>query len=298
MAQNTMTRCLIAGAGGRHGATGNHVVRQLLGRKLPVRAFVFHADQRSEQLAELGAEVVVGDLRDIEAVRRAMRGITRAYFVYPLAEGLLEALTVFAVSAKETGVECIVNMSQITARADFPSQAARQYWLGERVLDWSGIGVIHLAPTIFMENLLVYADAIRNQSKIFLPYGHGKSAPVCAEDVARVIVGVLVDPALHVGKTYVPTGPRSLNMTEMAAIFERVLGKPIEYVDLPIAHWTQAMAQSQMTPYLIEYLSRVAEAHQRGELDVQTDIVQRIGGAPPKPPDAFVAENLAAFRGD
>jgi NAD(P)H dehydrogenase (quinone) len=197
MAQNTITRFLIAGAGGRHGATGNHVVRQLLGRRLPVRAFVFHADQRSEQLAELGAEVVVGDLRDIEAVRRAMRGITRAYFVYPLAEGLLEALTVFAVSPKETGVECIVNMSQITARADFPSQAARQYWLGERVLDWSGIGVIHLEPTIFMENLLVYADAIRNQSKIFLPYGHGKSAPVCAEDVARVIVGVLVDPALQ-----------------------------------------------------------------------------------------------------
>jgi NAD(P)H dehydrogenase (quinone) len=129
-----------------------------------------------------------------------------------------------------------------------------------------------------MENLLVYADAIRNQSKIFLPYGHGKSAPVCAEDVARVIVGVLVDPTLHVGKTYIPTGPRSLNMTEMAAIFERVLGKPIEYVDLPIAHWTQVMAQSQMTPYLIEYLSRVAEAHQRGELDVQTVIVQRIGG--------------------
>jgi len=178
-----------------------------------------------------------------------MRGITRAYFVYPLAEGLLEALTVFAVSAKETGVECIVNMSQITARADFPSQVARQYWLGERVLDWSGIGVIHLEPTIFMENLLVYADAIRNQSKIFLPYGQGKSAPVCAEDVARVIVSVLVDPALHVGETYVPTGPRSLNMTEMAAIFGRVLGKPIEYVDLPIAQWTQAMAQSQMTPY-------------------------------------------------
>jgi uncharacterized protein YbjT (DUF2867 family) len=60
--------------------------------------------------------------------------------VYPLAEGLLEAITVFAAAAKEAGVESIVNMSQITARADFPSQAARQYWLGERILDWSGIG--------------------------------------------------------------------------------------------------------------------------------------------------------------
>src|SRR5260370_27720134 len=278
MTQKPIGTFLIAGAGGSHGATGNHVVRQLLDRKLPVRAFVFHADQRSEKLEALGAEVVMGDLRDVEAVRRAMRGITRAYFVYPLAEGLLEAITVFAAAAKEAGVESIVNMSQITARADFPSQAARQYWLGERILDWSGIGVTHLQPTLFLQNLLVFAEAIRNESKIFLPYGQGKSAAVCAEDVARVIVGVLVDPASHQGKTYVPTGSRSVTMSEMAAIFGRVLRKPIEDVDLPIAQYAQALAQFKRTAYLIEYLAHVAEAHQRGELDVQTDIVSRIGG--------------------
>jgi uncharacterized protein YbjT (DUF2867 family) len=273
------------------------VARQLLNRKLPVRAFVFHADQRSEQLVALGAEVVVGDLRDIDAVRRAMHGITRAYFVYPLAEGLLEAITVFAAAAKESGVESIVNMSQITARADFPSHAARQYWLGERILDWSGIGVTHLQPTLFLENLLVFAEAIRNEGKIFLPYGQGKSASVCAEDVARVVVSVLVDPAPHRGKTYVPTGSRSLTMSGMATIFGRVLGKPVAYVDVPIAAYTQVLAQAQRPPYIIEYLSRVAEAHQRGELDIQTDVVQRIGGELPKSPDAFVAENREVFSG-
>jgi uncharacterized protein YbjT (DUF2867 family) len=291
-----MPRFLVAGAGGSHGATGNHVVRQLLDRRLPVRAFVFRADERSEQLEALSAEITVGDLRDIHAVRRAMRGITRAYFVYPLAEGLLEAITVFAAAAKEAGVEFIVNMSQITARADFPSQAARQYWLGERILEWSGVGVTHLQPTLFLENLLVFADAIREQSKLFLPYGQGKSALVSAEDVAHVIVNVLVDPAPHLGKTYVPTGSHSITMSDMAAIFGRVLGKRVEYVDVPLAHWTQALSQLR-TPYQIEYLSRVAEAHQRGEFDVQTDIVLRIGGAPPKSPDAFVAENRAAFSG-
>ena len=296
MAQDTIPRFLIAGAGGNHGATGNHVVRQLLARKLPVRAFVFRADQRSERLKSLGAEVVVGDVRDVETVRRAMRGITRAYFVYPLAEGLLEAITVFAAAAKEAEVESIVNMSQVTARADFPSQAARQYWLAERILEWSGIGVTHVEPTLFLENLLLFAEVIRTESKIPIPYGEGKSAPVCAEDVARVIVSVLVDPAPHRGKTYVPTGSRAITMSEMAAVFGRVLGRPIEYVDLPIAHWTNALAQVR-TPYQIEYLSRVAEAHQRGELDVQTDVVLRIGGAPPKSPDAFIAENRAAFSG-
>ena len=160
MDPNTSAKFLVAGAGGRLGATGNHVVRQLLARKLPVRALVFRADQRSEQLAALGAEVVVGDLHDISAVRRAMRDVTRAYFVYPLAEGLIEAITIFAAAAKEARVESIVNMSQVTARADFPSLAARRYWLGEHILDWTGIGVTHLQPTLFLENLLVFAGLL------------------------------------------------------------------------------------------------------------------------------------------
>jgi NAD(P)H dehydrogenase (quinone) len=297
MSQNTGAKFLVVGAGGRTGATGNHVVRQLLARKLPVRALVFRADQRSEQLAALGAEVVVGDLHDLSAVRRAMRDVTRAYFVYPLAEGLLEAATLFCAAAKEAGVESIVFMSQLTARDDFPSLAARRYWLAERIFGWTGIGVTHLQPTLFFENLLVFADTIRDQSKIFLSYGAGKSAPVSSEDVARVIVNVLIDPAPHRGRTYVLTGPRSLTMSETAAAFGRVLGKPVEYVDLPLAALSQALAQLQMSPYLIEYLSRVAEAHQRGDLDVQNDLVRQLGGAPPKSVEAFVAEHRAAFGG-
>src|SRR5437870_1043765 len=109
---------LITGAGGKVGATGNHAARQLLKRKLPVRAFVFREDERSEELAALGAEITVGDLRDVAAVRRAMSGVKRAYFVYPIAEGLLEATVAFSAAAKEAKVEAIVNMSQISARSD------------------------------------------------------------------------------------------------------------------------------------------------------------------------------------
>ena len=50
-----------------------------------------------------------------------------------------------------------------------------------------------------------------------------------------------------------------------------------------------------MTPYLIEHLRCVAEAHQRGEFDAQTDVVRQVGGAPPKPLDAFIIENRTVF---
>jgi NAD(P)H dehydrogenase (quinone) len=69
----------------------------------------------------------------------------------------------------------------------------------------------------------------------------------------------------------------------------------VEYVDLPVEHWAQILAQYQLPPYLIEHLSRVAEAHQRGEFDAETDVVWQIGGAPPKSLETFISENHATF---
>jgi NAD(P)H dehydrogenase (quinone) len=290
-------RFLVTGAGGMVGATGNHAVRQLLEKRLPVRALVHRADERSDRLRSLGAEIVVGDLRDFDTVSRAMRDVRAAYFTYPLDHDLLEATTIFAAAARDARVEAIVNMSQITARPDHPSPASRLHWLAERILDWSGVGATHLRPPFFLENLIPFAaQTIRSEGKIYLPFGEGRHAPVAGEDLARVVVGVLVDPAPHRGRTYVPTGPRSLSIAEMATTFSQVLGKAVQYVDLPVERWRQVLAKLPgVSPHMIDHLSRVAEAHQRGEFDAVTDDVWTVGGAQPKSLDAFIAEHRAAF---
>src|ERR1700739_655330 len=149
MAQASSTRFLIVGAGGSHGATGNHVARQLLERGLHVRAFVRHADERADELRELGAEIAGADIRDYEVVRAALDGVQRAYFTYPLADGLLIATATLAAAGKQTGLQSVENMSQITARPDHASPAARQHLLAERALDWSGIRVAPLRPPVF-----------------------------------------------------------------------------------------------------------------------------------------------------
>jgi NmrA-like family len=96
---------LVTGAaGGPQGSSGNWISRFLLERGLPVRAFVHRIDERSDELSALGAEVVQGDLLDIASVRRALAGVRRAYFAYPVQAGLLEAMTIFAVAAKDGGL--------------------------------------------------------------------------------------------------------------------------------------------------------------------------------------------------
>jgi NAD(P)H dehydrogenase (quinone) len=297
MTQARSTRFLIVGAGGRNGATGNHAARQLLARGLPVRAFVRQADDRADELRALGAEIAVGNLHNFEVVRAALDGVQRAYFTYPIADGLLEATATFAAAAKQAGLQSMLNMSQITARPNHPSPAARQHWLAERLLDWSGIGVTHLRPPFFLENLIVTASrTIQTEGKIYLPYGQGRHAPVAGEDLARVAVGILTDPDAHRAKTYVPTGPVSLSIAEMAAVFTRVLDRPVEYVDIPVERWRQILSNlEEMSPYLIEHLLRVAEAHQQGEFDAVTDVVHAIGAAPPKSLEAFIRQNATVF---
>src|ERR1700736_6785906 len=178
MTQARSTRFLIVGAAGRNGATGNYAARQLLAMGLPVRAFVRQADARADELRARGAEIAVGDIRNFEVVRAALDGVQRAYFTYPIAEGLVEATATFAAAARQAGLQSMVNMSQITARPNHPSPAARQHWLAERLLDWAGIGATHLRPPFFLENLIaVAAKSIRSEGKIYLPYGGARHAP-------------------------------------------------------------------------------------------------------------------------
>jgi NAD(P)H dehydrogenase (quinone) len=298
MTESSSTVFLIVGAGGSHGATGNHAARQLLTKGLPVRAFVHHDDDRSAALKALGAQIVVGDVGDFNTVRAALEGVRRAYFTYPLADSLLAATTTFAAAGKQAGVESIVNMSQLTARPDHASPAARGHWLAERVLDWSGIGVTHIRPPYFLENLLTIANpaTIRTEGKIYLPYGQGRHAPIAGEDLARVAVGVLINPGPHHGKTYAATGPVSLSMAEQADTFSRVLDRPIQYVDIPVENWGRALSQGGFPPLLVKHLCHVAETHKHGEQDMATDVVETVGGTPPKSLETFIRDNRAAFE--
>ncbi len=161
-------------------------VRLLLESGHTVRALVHTRDNRSEALAEAGAEIVLGDLRDFNSVRAALEGVRSAYFVFPIEPGILQGTAYFAQAAKEAGVQAIVNMSQATARRIAKSHAAQDHWIAERVFDWSGVPVVHLRPTFFAEWLLYWAGFIK-AGILPLPFGTGRHAPIAAEDQARVI---------------------------------------------------------------------------------------------------------------
>ena len=286
---------LVTGATGK---TGSAVVRQLLDLGYPVRATVRKRDERADELESLGAEVVVADFHDLRTMRGAMQGVGRVYFVYPpQGAQLVEATTIAATAARYAGVRGFVNMSQISAREDSNSPLARHHWLSEGILDWADVGAIHIRPTFFAEMLpILGAQTIATEGKLYLPYGDERHAPVAADDIARVVVGLLTDPEPHIGERYLLTGPKNLTVAEMASVLSEELGTTVDYVDLPLDVWGDAISEVEgLNEFAVTHLKAVAVDHQNGIFSGETDVVERIGGQPPQSLPEFIRENIDAF---
>jgi dihydroflavonol-4-reductase len=63
---------------GGTGFVGSHLVRRLLARNAEVRCLV-RAASRLDNLQDLPVEFVTGDLRDVESLKQAVRGVSRVY---------------------------------------------------------------------------------------------------------------------------------------------------------------------------------------------------------------------------
>src|SRR5262249_47452369 len=168
-----------------------------------------------------GAEVVVGDLTRAGDVLRALAGCQRVYFGMSVSAPYLEATVATAAAARQRGdLEVFVNMSQMTVSqmsltetTDSPQH--RQHWLAEQALNWSGLPVVHVRPTVFLQNPFFLdwaAESIARDDTIRLPFGAGRTSPVDTCDVAQVIATILASPAGHAGKVYELTGPKSQDL--------------------------------------------------------------------------------------
>ena len=304
---------------GATGDTGQATVNELLARGHKVRALAHGRDDRSKRLQARGVEVVYGDLLDFGQVRAALSGVQRAYFVYPIRPGILQATAYFAQAAKEAGVDGLVNMSQKSAREDAKSHAATDHWLSERVFDWSGLTVAHVRPTYFAEWLLYIAPMIK-AGLLHVPFGTGKHAPIAAEDQGRVIAGILEDPAAHKGKIYPLFGPVEYTYSEMAQVLSRVLGKPVEYKQISFEGFLQMLksggqhaaeggassrnlygelggkSETAGDSFTVQHLKEVAVDHQNGIFEGTNDLVEKLGGRPPTTLEAFIEKHRAAFE--
>jgi NAD(P)H dehydrogenase (quinone) len=286
---------LVTGATGR---TGRHTVRHLLEKGHAVRALVHQEDERSEALRSAGAEVVIGDLLEHDAIIGTTAGTSAAYFCYPIRPGIIQATAYFADAAKRADLKAVINMSQISAREDAKSHAARDHWIAERVFDWSGVPTVHLRPTFFSEWLILpwVRDVIVDEGVINLPFGEGRHAPIAAEDQARLIATILADPAAHIGRSYTLHGPAELTQHGIAEAIGGVLGRTITYRPGTIETYRERLKNYGRMEFLIQHLCAVALDYQNGIFAGEDKIIAEVTGQPPMTVQEFVTLHRDAFN--
>jgi len=296
---------LITGAGGGIGSISRRVVQLLLDGGAQVRAMVRRDDDRADQLRAMGADVIVGDLTSAGDIVAAMDGASRMFFNMSVSPDYLSATAeVCAVALDRGHLDVVVNMSQMTVSqmtltSTDQSKQHRLHWLAEHVLNWSGLPVIHVRPTVFLDNplfTLLASQTVRERGVLVLPFGTGRTSPIAADDVARVVAALLRDPAGRIGQIYELTGPELLDENGLAEQYTRALKRSISAEDLPLDKWERdVLAPVGLPDHVSQHIATMARLHREGRYDRATDDVEQITGQPAHTVEQYVASNPDLF---
>ena len=302
---------LIAGAGGQVGSVGPALAKMLRQRGRRVRALVRAEDERSQRLRQTGAEIVVGDLLNAADVAAAARGCRRFYFSMSLNPYYADANILMGAVARAQGdAELFVNISEfeqsyMTAdRMSLPRQQRlewlgglvadwspqqRAHWVTEQALDWSGLPVVHVRATLFVENpLLCWLPArdIAERGELRLPFGDKKLAPVAAYDVAEFCANLLAARTPAQPHAYELTGPELKDMHGFARDYAAALHRPVTYVPQPIETWNVQYIEfpfaARIGAHTSEHLKTLTRLIAGGRYEVITDQLEPVLGRPPK----------------
>lgn len=283
----TAAPILVIGATGRHGSTGWHVAHRLQQEGRTVRILTRSINDRTDALAALGAEVVIGDLHDRRTLVAALADVDLAYFTYPIDEGVVRAAANYAAAVREAGsaIRTVV-MSMAPAHPAHPSDLGRDQWLAEEVMAWAGLDVLVLRiAATFHENIVtLHGDSIRRGDMLRNSFGDRPVGWINGTDAAEVAIAALLHPERFDGPICYPKGSEELNHHDIAEILTQVLGRPISFQSISRDEWRRELIDLSET-YPGGVVNRAMAAHIS---NVGEAVATR--GAPP--PDSAALSSL------
>ena len=276
------------------GATGNigsELVKQLVAKGTPVR--VITRDEKKVSHLDPAVEWVIGDRHDPSVVRKAVQGADKVFMLAILFDKNHEADRLLIEEAKRAGAGQLVMISSGTVRIE-TNAIGRLHREKEELIEQSGISWTFLRPGGFMSNSLQWAETIKSQSKVFNPMGKGKTSPISPYDIASVAAVALTSPG-HEGKAYDLTGAELLSTPEQVEILSKVIGKPIDCVDIPVEVAAERAIVSGLPEALVKSLAELWVQVRTEAYTFHTNEVERLTGRPAQTFETWCREHRAAF---
>jgi uncharacterized protein YbjT (DUF2867 family) len=272
---------------------GGAIAAELAARGVPARGLV-RREEAAAQLRERGIEPVMGDMDAPDTLDAALAGADTLFVVSPMDERVAVREGHLLAAAQRAGVARIVKLHGAVEHQDALGDLHRQSIAAIRDsgLDWA-----LLSPSSVMETMLfMEAEAIAHENGIFGCAGEGRVGFVALEDVARAGAAVLTD-RFEAGRDFQVTGPRAVTLADCAQAMTEVLGRDIQYVDMPEEAFTELLVQQvHLSPEQAE-IGVVAHmrAYRLGRAELVTDTVRELTGRDPVDVVDWVATHRERF---
>ncbi len=215
---------------GATGTVGRNVVEQLVKRGADVRALVRDPAKAN---VPAGVTAVKGDLLDVDSLRSAFSGVSTLFLLNAVVpDEFTQALIALNV-AREAGIERLVYLSVIHSDVyvNVPHFAGK--FGVERMIEQMGFNATILRPAYFMNNELTIKDVVTGHGVYPMPIGGKGLAMIDARDIGEIAAIELV--RREKSATPLPlerinlVGPDNLTGAKAAAIWSKMLGRPIAY---------------------------------------------------------------------
>lgn len=277
---------LVTGAGGK---TGRAIIKTLSDSE-SISALI-HRQENVSALKSLGAEkVIIGDLRDDDAIRYSMQGVRAVYHICPnMSPDETKIGKLVINEARKAGVEHFVYHSVLHPQAEKMNHHWQKMRVEEMLFE-SELPFTILQPAPYMQNLLASWKNIIDEGVLRVPYSiHSKFSFIDLEDLAEVAKIVLTE-ADHRNAMYELAGTLPVTHVEVAEIFSRALNREVGAEKEEIRDWI-ARAKG-LNDYATEHLVKMFAYYDEWGLAGNPNVLNWILRREPTALEAFVYRNL------
>lgn len=277
---------LITGAGGK---TGRALVKTL--SKAESVCALVHRQEQIPVLKSLGAEkIILGDMRDYDAIRFVMQGVRAVYHICPnMSPDEMAIGNLVIGEARKAGVEHFVYHSVLHPQTEKMNHHWQKMRVEEMIIE-SGLPFTILQPAPYMQNLLAGWKSIVEDGVLRVPYSvKSKFSFVDLENLAEAAKIVLTEPN-HKNAIYELAGTLPMSHVEVAETFGRVLNRDVRAEREENGDWR--LHARGMSEYAIEILVRMFEYYDQWGLVANPNVLSWLLNREPASFEAFIERTI------
>ncbi len=279
---------------GATGTIGPFIASALKRDDLKPRALVRDIERARAVLGE-GIDLRQGDFNDSASVLRALDGATGMVLLTPHGPDMDAVQANLVAVARPTGVHVVkISATHSAVGPDGPG-TGRRHFAVEEILAASGLPYTHLRPNAFMQTMMRgIAASVKAQGVVANPLGTAGLSTIDAADIGNTVAAVFKEPAAHVGKTYVLTGPAAVTYPGIARIIGVVTGGEPRVVDVTIEQ-VAATVRARAGEWEAHHQVEMLELFKAHGSEYVTGDVEMLTGHQPRSAENFIRHNAALF---